>query len=105
LAIGAVGLTASAGVAAWVEFLLLRRAMQKRIGPVEPVGGFELKLWAAAILAGIASVAVDRLLIRPHVKMIIAEAILASGIFGAVYFAVAFVLGVAEVRAFLSRFR
>ena len=30
---GAAGLTASAGIAGWVEFLLLRRALNRRIGP------------------------------------------------------------------------
>ena len=29
---GVVGLTATAGVAAWIEFLLLRRGMSRRIG-------------------------------------------------------------------------
>jgi putative peptidoglycan lipid II flippase len=105
LAIGAVGLTSSAGIAAWVEFLLLRRAMQKRIGPVDTAGTFELKLWIAGIVAGIASVAVDRWLVRPHVHWIIAEAALMCGFFGAVYFAAAFALGITEVRSFLSRFR
>ena len=46
---GIAGLTASAGVAGWVEFILLRRALGQRIGS-EPVGtgiwlGFGLRLW------------------------------------------------------------
>jgi putative peptidoglycan lipid II flippase len=48
---GVAGLTASAGVAGWVEFFLLRRGLAAKIG-AEPVGGFFLlRLWVAAVLA------------------------------------------------------
>ncbi len=52
---GAAGLTASAGVSGWIEFLLLRRSLGKRIGS-DPVGAAYLaRLWAAAIVsAGVA---------------------------------------------------
>jgi putative peptidoglycan lipid II flippase len=52
---GAAGLTASAGVSGWIEFLLLRRALGRRIGS-DPVGATYLaKLWAAAVVsAGVA---------------------------------------------------
>jgi putative peptidoglycan lipid II flippase len=52
---GAAGLTASAGVSGWIEFLLLRRALGRRIGS-DPVGAAYLaRLWAAAIVsAGVA---------------------------------------------------
>ena len=46
---GAAGLTASAGLAGWVEFLLLRRTLSRRIGATG-VGAERLaKLWAAAV--------------------------------------------------------
>ncbi|PYQ29812.1 MAG: murein biosynthesis integral membrane protein MurJ [Acidobacteria bacterium] len=109
VALGAVGLTASAGVAGWVEFLLLRRAMQKRIGRIEAAGTFELRLWIAAIAAGAISVAADRLALRHLLRHVplhtIAGAIAASSIFGVTYFVVAALLGVGEVRSFLARFR
>jgi putative peptidoglycan lipid II flippase len=48
---GVAGLTASAGVSGWVEFILLRRALSRRIGP-EPVGAaYLLRLWIAALAA------------------------------------------------------
>ena len=108
-ALGAVGLTASAGVAGWVEFLLLRRAMQSRIGRIEPAGAFELKLWIAAIAGGVIGVAADRLALRALLRHVpfhtILGAAIVSGIFGATYFIVAAVLGIGEVRGFLSRFK
>ena len=108
LALGAVGLTASAGVAGWIEYLLLRRGIQNRIGPVASPPAFTAKLWMASVAAGLASVLVDRMLFRallaevPFAKIL--EALIASGIFGVLYFGIAFALGVAEVRAFLGRF-
>ena len=45
---GAAGLTASAGVAGWVEFWLLRRTLNRRIGPTGLPRSLVAKLWAAA---------------------------------------------------------
>jgi putative peptidoglycan lipid II flippase len=49
---GAVGLTASAGFAAWVEFALLRRSLAARIGVTRFASGHLARLWGAAIAAG-----------------------------------------------------
>ncbi len=51
--LGAAGLTASAGLAGWVEFYLLRREMDKRIGRTRLVPARMARLWGAA-LAGAA---------------------------------------------------
>ena len=48
---GAAGLTASAGVAGWIEFLLLRHALSKRIGSAQVGIAWTLRLWGAAIVA------------------------------------------------------
>lgn len=48
---GVAGLTASAGISGWIEFLLLRRSLARRIGS-DPVGvSYLARLWAAAIVA------------------------------------------------------
>ena len=49
---GAAGLTGSAGVAGWVEFILLRRSLDRRIGPTRLAPGYAIRLWAAAVVAG-----------------------------------------------------
>jgi putative peptidoglycan lipid II flippase len=49
--LGAAGLTASAGLAGWVEFFLLRREMDRRIGRTRLVGSRMARLWGAAIVA------------------------------------------------------
>jgi putative peptidoglycan lipid II flippase len=49
---GVAGLTLSAGLAAWLEYSLLRRALHQRIGVVNFPASRVLRLWAAAIAAG-----------------------------------------------------
>jgi putative peptidoglycan lipid II flippase len=51
---GAVGLTASAGFAAWVEFVLLRRGLAARIGATRFAPWYLAKLWGSAVAAGAA---------------------------------------------------
>jgi len=48
---GAVGLTATAGISAWIEFALLRRSLAARIGQAALSVGYQLKLWTSALVA------------------------------------------------------
>jgi putative peptidoglycan lipid II flippase len=48
---GAAGLTGSAGIAGWVEFLLLRRSLDRRVGTTRLPAGYVLKLWVPGLLA------------------------------------------------------
>ena len=49
--LGVAALTAASGLAGWVEFFLLRRAMSRRIGPTHVASSETLKLWVAGIAA------------------------------------------------------
>ena len=52
---GTAGLTASAGVSGWIEFLLLRRTLNKRLGPTGLPASLTARLWLAALAgAGVA---------------------------------------------------
>ena len=107
-AMGTVGLTASAGFAGWLEFLLLRRGMHARIGVVPFPVSFQAKLWTSAIVAGVAALAFDIFgaqAIASHLPFRhIVEAVLIAGLFGIVYFGGTMILGVPESRATLGRF-
>jgi putative peptidoglycan lipid II flippase len=48
---GVAGLTSSAGLAAWLEFTLLRKNLNRRIGPTGLRASYVLQLWTAAIVA------------------------------------------------------
>jgi putative peptidoglycan lipid II flippase len=55
---GVAGLTASAGISGWVEYVLLSKALEKKIGAIPAQGLFIARLWAAAALAAAAAFAV-----------------------------------------------
>jgi putative peptidoglycan lipid II flippase len=92
---GAAGLTASAGIAGWVEFILLRRTLNRRLGTTGVPAGLLVRLWSAALVAaGTASLA-DYLLPALH-PVVRAAAVL--GVFAAMYFSMTLMLGVPEAR-------
>lgn len=55
---GAAGLTASAGIAAWVEFALLRRSIAERIGALPVEGAYLRSLWMSAGIAALVALVV-----------------------------------------------
>jgi putative peptidoglycan lipid II flippase len=108
--LGAIGLTASAGIAGWLEFLLLRHGLQKRVGEIRLQPGFQARLWLSAAAAGLAGAAFYQLLVprlAPHLPRIlphIRDGAMTVIVFGAVYFGVALVSGVPEARSTMQRF-
>jgi putative peptidoglycan lipid II flippase len=98
---GMAGLTASAGVAGWVEFVLLRRTLNRRIGRTGIPPSLTAKLWISAALAASAGWAV-KLIVGRHGAILNAVAIL--GVYGAVYFTASYLLRVDECRVTLKRF-
>jgi len=96
---GLVGLTASAGMAAWIEFTLLRVFMNRRIGRTGLRPAFIIKLWSIAI--GAAGVAFAlRHFMHSFPPLISGALVLMT--FGAVYFAGAVALKVSEATQLLS---
>jgi putative peptidoglycan lipid II flippase len=55
---GAAGLTASAGVSGWIEFLLLRHALSRRIGTAHIGIPWVLRLWGSAVFAAVVAWAI-----------------------------------------------
>lgn len=79
---GVAGLTFSAGLAGWVEFALLRRALHARIGAVPAEPSRASKLWSAAIVAALLSFGLERIL--PIHRALIAGPIVLA-IYGMLY--------------------
>src|SRR5438874_4373493 len=105
--LGAVGLTASAGVAGWIEFALLRRGVARRVGKADLPAGLLLRLWAAALGAGAVGLGVRFLLAGLPASRVaaLAKAAAVFGSFGVVYLLLALAFGVPESRAALQRAR
>jgi putative peptidoglycan lipid II flippase len=99
---GVAGLTASAGFAGWIEFLLLRSAAAKRIGASERLAGHFAKLWTAAAVAGGVGYGVKLIVGVAH-PVLTAGVVL--GFYGLTYLALTMVLGIPDARSSLSRLR
>ena len=97
---GVAGLTASAGFAGWVEFLLLRRGMNRRIGRSEFPASYFARLWLAAVIAAAVAWAV-KLGLHPQRPLIGAVVILVP--YGAVYLGCTELFGVEQARALVKR--
>lgn len=97
---GVVGLTLSASIAAWVEFLLLRSTLNRRIGRSGLSISYLIKLWTAALLAADIGWALKLMLPDLHP---IPFAALVLGAYGVSYFGVTFILDISESRAVLGK--
>jgi putative peptidoglycan lipid II flippase len=99
---GVAGLTISAGISSWVEFVLLRRALVRRIGPSGLPVMFLAKLWGAAIIAAAGAWALHYVLGR---RSPIPAAVVILGLYGAMYFGAALLFKLPEAGALFERAR
>jgi putative peptidoglycan lipid II flippase len=102
---GTAGLTASAGMAGWVEFSLLRRALTRRIGGVGIPFSFLAKAWATACAMAVPATAL-RWVIPPH--WLITRGLVILTTFGGSYLVAGHFLGlldINDVRGMLTRRR
>jgi putative peptidoglycan lipid II flippase len=111
--LGAAGLTASAGIAGWVEFYLLRRTLDERIGKTRFIRSRMLRLWVAA-LAGAAlpwayKIAVDRgsPLFSAHENAVHSKlaALVLLAVYGLTYIALTVAFRIPEAANVLGRAR
>jgi putative peptidoglycan lipid II flippase len=111
LKLGAAGLTASAGIAGWVEFFLLRRELDKRIGRTRLLASRMAKLWSAAAIGAAVPWAykllVDRgsPLISAHENAVHSKftALALLAVYGILYLTITAALGIPEARNVVYR--
>jgi putative peptidoglycan lipid II flippase len=97
---GAAGLTVSAGIAGWVEFALLRRAVNRRVGKTGIPPRRLAILWgSAAVAAGVAWGV--RLLLPTSRPLIVGAAVIAA--YGGTYFLSTSIAGVEDATAIARR--
>src|SRR5207245_1384966 len=99
---GGAGLTVSFGIAGWVEFALLRRGMNQRVGETGLAGSFAAKLWGCAAAAGTLAFGLKAVL--PAMNHIVAGGLI-LGAFAVVYGLAAVAVGIPEARSITRRFR
>lgn len=99
---GVAGLTASSGLAAWVECLLLRRSLVSRIGNVGVDRPYQAKLWAAALGAALVAWGAKLVLGVEHPLVL---GFVALPLYGVAYLGVTASLGIPEASAMAGRVR
>jgi putative peptidoglycan lipid II flippase len=97
---GAAGLTASAGVSGWVEFVLLRRTLNRRIGKTGLPFSFMVKLWSGAAIAAAVGWGIKLALAGRH-PLITGMLVLVP--YGLIYFGATSALGLSEARTVFGR--
>ncbi len=97
---GTAGLTASAGIAGWLEMFLLRRTLNARIGKTGLSAGYVAQLWGSAI--GAAAIAWGVKLALPSLHPI-ATAVFVLGPYGLAFFAATMAMRIPEAAATLAR--
>lgn len=97
---GVVGLTLSASIAAWLEFVLLRRTLNRRIGRTGLAASYLTKLWLAALLSAGVGWALKLALSGIHP---IPLAAVVLGCYGVAYFGVTSAVGIAEARSVIGK--
>ena len=97
---GVAGLTVSAGIAGWVEFALLRRTLNRKIGRTGLAMSFVTKLWVGAA-AGAAVAWAIKIIVGVRNPVMVAALVLIP--YGLIYFAVVGLFKVKEATAIINR--
>jgi putative peptidoglycan lipid II flippase len=99
---GTAGLTASAGASGWVEFILLRKGMNKKTGKTGVPIALQLRLWGAAFGAGVVGFLLKTYLGHAHPLI---DGALVLGVYGILYLGVTAFLQVSESREFYEKIK
>ena len=99
---GAAGLTASAGIAGWVEMLMLRRTLNLRIGNTGLPVDYVIKLWSAALAGAAIGWGVKLILPIMHPAIVAAFVL---GPYGFAFLGIALALRIPEASSALTRWR
>lgn len=88
-------LTAASGIAAWLEYRLLRNHIERQVGALPSMGRMPLVMWGAALASAAAGLGVAAVLPPMHP---ILEAVAILGVFGGGYLVLARMLGADSAR-------
>lgn len=100
---GVAGLTISAGISSWVEFALLRRSLNARIGSTGLPGEYLFKAWIVALFAASVGRGIS-FLASQHLQRILLGAVV-LGVYGSLYFAGMYLWGIPEAKSLFARVR
>ena len=98
--LGAAGITVASGLAGWVEFIFLRKSLNKRIGRTGLTLSYSVKLWLGALLGAGVGWGLKLFVTGWHP---IPLAIIVLGGYGTCYFGVTYLLAVPQSQTIIRR--
>jgi putative peptidoglycan lipid II flippase len=98
--LGAAGITVASGIAGWIEFVLLRRSLNKRIGHTGLPLSYAAKLWVGALLGAALGWGLKFVVGGWHP---IPLAVVVLGGYGTCYFGLGYLFGLPPARAVIGR--
>lgn len=101
---GTVGLTASAGLSGWVEFLLLKKSLNQKIGKTFLGFLFQVKLWGASLVSALIAFTF-RFYFFKNSSHFITQAIFVLGLYGILYFLTTYALNIGECKSLIVKLK
>jgi putative peptidoglycan lipid II flippase len=98
---GIAGLTTASGIAGWIEFFLLRRTLNRRIGRTGLPAAYISKLWLAALISAIIAWGI-KLLVGARHPLLVGALVLTP--YGILYFTITTLFKLPEARTVVGRF-
>lgn len=100
-----VGLTSSAGISGWIEFMLLKRKLNKIIGETGINARYQLKLWGSAFIASAFGLLIKWTIFLSVVIHPIIMAVFVFAIYGCSYFAITYLIKINESQTIINKIK
>ena len=99
------GLTASAGISGWIEFVLLQKKLNKIIGKTGVEYRYQSKLWGSALIASAAGLSIKFFIHLGLLEHPIPRAVIILGIYGVLYFTITYMIGIEESQSIINKIK
>ncbi|WP_413574845.1 murein biosynthesis integral membrane protein MurJ [Bdellovibrio sp. HCB290] len=99
---GTPALTAASGTAGWIEFYLLRKSLNKRVGTTGLPLKFQVKVWSIAFVGASVAAVVGRFVLPTGWHVIVRAAISVS-VYGLLYFGMGYFFQVEQAQGFIQK--
>lgn len=99
------GLTSSAGISGWIEFMLLKSKLNTIIGKTGVDGKYQLKLWGCALISAAIGLSIKWFVPIHFLTLPIPRAIIILGVFGVFYFALTYLINIEESQAVINKMK
>ena len=99
------GLTASAGISGWIEFVLLQKKLNKIIGKTGVVYRYQSKLWGSALIASAVGLSIKFFIHLGLLEHPIPRAVIILGIYGVLYFGITYMIGIEESQSIINKIK